>query len=103
MPAGFDGIVAKLLTKDKAERYQRATDVERDLEELGAAGPGSGVGGGCERDICGCERGASGLRRRRRVAGASWLGHARLWWCWRRSDLRRGDCGLDRNRSPRSL
>ena len=40
MPAGFAEIVAKLLVKDKAQRYQRATDVERDLEELGAGGSG---------------------------------------------------------------
>jgi len=42
MPAGFDEIVAQLLVKDRAQRYQRATDVERDLEDL-TGSSGSGV------------------------------------------------------------
>jgi serine/threonine protein kinase/tetratricopeptide (TPR) repeat protein len=36
LPAGFDAIVTKLLEKDKALRYQRAADVEKDLEDLSA-------------------------------------------------------------------
>ncbi len=34
MPAGFDAIEAKLLAKDKTQRYQHAAEVERDLEGL---------------------------------------------------------------------
>lgn len=41
LPVGFDAIESRLLAKDKTQRYQKATDVERDLESLeigGAAG-----------------------------------------------------------------
>jgi len=56
MPAGFDEIVAQLLVKDRAQRYQRATDVERDLEDL-TGSSGSGV-----RDVCCAKWSACGCR-----------------------------------------
>ena len=34
LPQGFDAIVTRLLAKDRSQRYQKATDVERDLDEL---------------------------------------------------------------------
>jgi serine/threonine protein kinase/tetratricopeptide (TPR) repeat protein len=43
LPAGFDAIVTRLLAKDKSQRYQRATEVERELDELDATALGSGT------------------------------------------------------------
>jgi tetratricopeptide (TPR) repeat protein len=34
LAGGFDAIVTRLLAKDKSQRYQRATEVERDLDQL---------------------------------------------------------------------
>jgi tetratricopeptide (TPR) repeat protein len=43
LPAGFDAIVTRLLAKDKAQRYQKATEVERDLDERDPTALGSGT------------------------------------------------------------
>ncbi len=40
---GFDAIVTRLLAKDRSQRYQKATEVERDLDELDATALGSGT------------------------------------------------------------
>jgi serine/threonine protein kinase len=41
LPAGFDAIQSRLLQKDKTLRYQRAADVERDLDVLERGATGS--------------------------------------------------------------
>jgi eukaryotic-like serine/threonine-protein kinase len=43
LPEGFDAIVTRLLAKDRSQRYQKATEVERDLDELDATASGSGT------------------------------------------------------------
>jgi eukaryotic-like serine/threonine-protein kinase len=40
---GFDAIVTRLLAKDKAQRYQKATDLERDLDQLDGTAFASGT------------------------------------------------------------
>jgi serine/threonine protein kinase/tetratricopeptide (TPR) repeat protein len=43
LPAGFDAIVTRLLAKDRQQRYQKAADVERDLDALDMASGASGM------------------------------------------------------------
>jgi eukaryotic-like serine/threonine-protein kinase len=43
LPVGFDAIVTRLLTKDKSQRYQKATEVERDLDQLDGTALASGT------------------------------------------------------------
>ena len=43
LPVGFDAIVTRLLAKEKAQRYQKATEVERDLDELDGTALASGT------------------------------------------------------------
>ena len=43
LPPGFDAVVSRLLAKDKTLRYQKATEVEEDLDEPGATVLGSGT------------------------------------------------------------
>ena len=64
MPTDLDAIVAKLLAKEKEQRYQSAEELSQDLEELDAQashGPSGQVSGGKW----------NGTRRRRRSAPAA--------------------------------
>jgi serine/threonine protein kinase/tetratricopeptide (TPR) repeat protein len=73
MPAGFDAIEAKLLMKDRTQRYQHATEVERDLEGLGsgASAEASGSFAAASGSFAAASSGSSASVPVANLAGAS--------------------------------